>query len=234
MKRQPCRRDRIRAAKTPAATLLAAILLAATVLAEVLGAAPAGIGFLYPTPPRLANAIGAPWTATAAHAQPAAPAGLQGLATGAMEAFRATTPPEPFAAIEIVDAGGKPRPIAGWQGRVVLLNLWATWCAPCLKELPALDKLKAELGGADFDVVALNIDKAPEKPRKFLADNGIKALEFLRDPTTKAFVAVKSQGMPTTLLLDRQGREIGRLVGPAEWDSAEAKALMKAAIANKP
>lgn len=168
-----------------------------------------------------------------AQAQPGEIAELQSLATGAMQTFKATTPPEPFAGVEIVDAAGQPRPITGWQGRVVLLNLWATWCAPCLKELPALDRLKTELGGADFDVVALNIDKAPEKPRKFLADNAIKALEFLRDPTTKAFAAVKSQGMPTTLLLDRQGREIGRLVGPAEWDSPEAKALMQAAIAVK-
>ena len=150
-----------------------------------------------------------------------------------MSAFKATEPPAPVEGIEIVDAAGKPRPLADWKGRVVLLNLWATWCAPCLLEMPALDKLKAALGGADFDVIALNIDRTPEKPLKFVADNGIKRLEFLRDPTAKAFAHVKSQGMPTTLLIDRQGREIGRLVGPAEWDSPEAKALVQAAVAAK-
>ena len=79
--------------------------------------------------------------------------------------------------------------------------------------------------------IALNIDKTPDRARKFLADNGIKSLEFLVDPTTKAFAVIKTHGMPTTLLIDRQGRELGRLVGPAKWDSAEAKALVQAAIA---
>lgn len=157
--------------------------------------------------------------------------GLQALATGAMEAFKVTAPPEPVPTLEIVDGDGKPRPLSGWQGRVVLLNLWATWCAPCLEELPALDKLKADLGGEGFDLVALNIDKTPDRARKFLTDNGIKSLEFLRDPTTKAFAVVKTHGMPTTLLIDARGRELGRLVGPAKWDSAEAKALVRAAIA---
>jgi thiol-disulfide isomerase/thioredoxin len=193
------------------------------VLAAVLYAIAAGMGLLYPTL----------WSSdNVAHAQSQVPPtnGLQALATGAMAAFKATEPPAPVEGIEIVDAVGKPRPLSEWKGRVVLLNLWATWCAPCLKEMPALDRLRAELGSADFDVIALNIDKTPEKPQKFVADNSIKSLEFLRDPTAKAFAHLKSQGMPTTLLLDRQGREIGRLVGPAEWDSAEAKALVKAAV----
>ena len=174
-----------------------------------------------------------PSSSGADNAQPASAASLKALATGAMEAFQPAEAPEPVAALEIIDGEGKPRPLSGWQGRVVLLNLWATWCAPCLEELPALDKLKAELGGPDFDLVALNIDKTPDRARKFLADNGIKSLEFLRDPTTKAFAAVKTQGMPTTLLIDARGREIGRLVGPAKWDSAEAKALIKSVIVHR-
>ena len=198
--------------KSPAAhpRIFAGKVIAAAALGLSIGAA----GFLYPTSSRSDNAQA-----------------LQGLAIGAMEAFKPTIAPEPVAALEIVDGEGKPRPLDGWQGRVVLLNLWATWCAPCLEELPALDKLKAELGGPDFDLVALNIDKAPERARKFLTDAGIKSIEFLRDPTTKAFAAVKTHGMPTTLLIDRQGREIGRLVGPAKWDSPQAKALIQAAIA---
>jgi thiol-disulfide isomerase/thioredoxin len=97
--------------------------------------------------------------------------------------------------------------------------------------MPALDKLKADLAGKDFEVVALNIDKGgPEKPRKFLADAGIRSLALMHDKEGKAFAALKIAGMPTTLLIGRDGREIGRLVGPAEWDSDDAKALIRAAI----
>jgi thiol-disulfide isomerase/thioredoxin len=149
-----------------------------------------------------------------------------------MAAFVLRKEPGPVPELAFVDAAGKARSLADWKGRIVLLNLWATWCAPCLKEMPALDRLKAALGGKDFDVVALNIDRgSAEKPKKFLADNKIGALEFLHDASGKAFVAVKSPGMPTTLLVGRDGRELGRLVGPAEWDSEEAKALMRAAMA---
>lgn len=202
----------------------------------VLGAAAASSSLLYPTGAGIDNREArqaSTWLVAGAQAwaQAAPSNALQALATGAMQAFKPTSPPTPVEGIEIVDAAGKPRPLSEWKGRIVLLNLWATWCAPCLEEMPALDRLKAALGSAEFDLIALNIDKTPEKPLRFVADKGIKALEFLRDPTAKAFAHVKSQGMPTTLLLDRQGREIGRLVGPAQWDSAEAKALIKAAIA---
>jgi thiol-disulfide isomerase/thioredoxin len=230
---------------------------AALKVAAAMGALAAGLGILYPSsgqadnvaarhastsvlsPVSLTRSGRVPGAAVQLAQAPAQPSptptavDLQALATGSMAAFKATSPPAVFSGVAIVDAAGKPRPIEGWKGRVVLLNLWAMWCAPCLKEMPDLDKLKVDLGGADFDVVALNIDKAPEKAQKFLSDNNIKALEFLRDPTAKAFVSVNSQGMPTTLLLDRQGREIGRLVGPAEWNSAEAKALISTAVAAK-
>lgn len=208
--------------------------------AAVLGLAAAGAGILYPTARHVDNGVHGGWSLAGLAVAPAqaqtpaaAPHPLQALATGDMAAFTVTQPPAPVTGIEIVDSAGKPRPLTDWKGRVVLLNLWATWCAPCLKEMPALDRLKAALAGPDFDVVALNIDKTPEKPQKFVADNKISVLEFLRDPTAKAFAVVKSQGMPTTLLIDRQGREIGRLVGPAEWDGEAAKSLIKAAIAWK-
>jgi thiol-disulfide isomerase/thioredoxin len=103
---------------------------------------------------------------------------------------------------------------------------------PCRAEMPALDKLQADLGGKDFDVVAVNIDRGQsDKPKTFLAETGATQLQLFTDPSGKLFSKLKAVGMPTTLLLDRQGREIGRLVGPAAWDSPEALALIKAAIA---
>jgi thiol-disulfide isomerase/thioredoxin len=158
--------------------------------------------------------------------------GLAAFAKGQMTAFvvKPETEALPELAFEDVSAG-QTRGMKDYAGRIVLLNLWATWCAPCLREMPALDKLKADLAGKDFEVVALNIDKGgPEKPRKFLADAGIRSLALMHDKEGKAFAALKIAGMPTTLLIGRDGREIGRLVGPAEWDSDDAKALIRAAI----
>ena len=157
--------------------------------------------------------------------------GLAALTRGQMTAFlvKAETEALPELSFEDISAG-KTRSMKDYAGRVVLLNLWATWCAPCLREMPALDRLRAELAGSDFEVVALNIDKGgTEKPRKFLADAGIKSLALVHDKEGKTFAALKIVGMPTTLLIGRDGREIGRLVGPAEWDSDDAKALIRAA-----
>jgi thiol-disulfide isomerase/thioredoxin len=101
--------------------------------------------------------------------------------------------------------------------------------------MPMLDKLEAELGGKDFQVVAVNIDRGgSDKPESFLAETGAKHLALYTDPSGKLFSKVRAVGMPTTLLIDREGREIGRLVGPADWGSPEAVALIKAAIAAPP
>jgi thiol-disulfide isomerase/thioredoxin len=127
---------------------------------------------------------------------------------------------------------GKAMKLSDLKGKVVLLNLWATWCAPCRKEMPFLDKLQAELGSDQFEVVALSVDRGdPDKARKFLEEVGATSLKFYHDPTAQAGFSLMAIGMPTTLLFDREGREIGRLVGPAEWHSDDAKALIKAAIA---
>ena len=129
-------------------------------------------------------------------------------------------------------ADGKEISLADWKGRVVLVNLWATWCAPCREEMPYLDQLQRELGSDQFEVVALSIDRGgPDKAKKFLAEVGATSLKFYHDPEAKAGFALMAIGMPTTLLIDREGREVGRLVGPAEWHSADAKNLIKAAIA---
>jgi thiol-disulfide isomerase/thioredoxin len=130
---------------------------------------------------------------------------------------------------------GKPMTLADLKGRMVLLNLWATWCAPCRKEMPALDKLQAELGGADFEVVAVNIDQRNlDRPKKFLAEVGVTKLGFYADPSAKIFQQLRAVdravGMPTTLLIDRDGCELAYLAGPAEWASDEAKAFIRAAL----
>lgn len=127
---------------------------------------------------------------------------------------------------------GKPMTLNDLKGKVVLLNLWATWCAPCRKEMPHLNQLQEELGSDQFEVVAVSVDRgSAEKSKQFLAEVGATSLRFYHDPKAKVGFALMAIGMPTTLLFDRDGREIGRLVGPAEWHSKEAKDLIKAAVA---
>jgi len=133
------------------------------------------------------------------------------------------------------DANGKKLSLADFRGRTVLLNLWATWCVPCRKEMPTLDALQGELGSNDFQVVAVNIDtRDPNKPKRFLKDIGVSKLTYYADPSAKSFQDLKSIGrafgMPTTMLVDPQGCEIGTIAGPAEWASKDALALIKAAL----
>ena len=150
------------------------------------------------------------------------------LNTGEMAAFVFKAAPEPLSEVSFSDGKGQPRTLKEWKGRVVLLNLWATWCAPCRKEMPALAALQRELGSKDFEVVALSVDRAgAEAAQKFLTSIKATDLALYIDPTARAGTALKAAGMPTTLLIDRQGREIGRLTGAAEWDSDDAKKLIR-------
>src|SRR6266850_5234905 len=133
------------------------------------------------------------------------------------------------------DAAGADKTLADWRGRVVLLNLWATWCVPCRKEMPALAALQEKLGGPGFEVVAVNIDtRDAAKPQAWLKEAGITRLAYYADTSAKVFQELKSAGkaigMPTTLLVDRKGCEIASLAGPAEWGGADALALVQAAI----
>jgi len=138
-------------------------------------------------------------------------------------------------ALAFKDASGASKTLADWHGRAVLFNLWATWCVPCRKEMPALDALQAKLGGNRFDVVAVNIDtRDPEKPKTWLKDVGIHRLTYYADPSAKVFqdlkLADRAFGMPTTLLIDANGCEVGTLAGPAEWASDDAVKLIGALI----
>ena len=156
--------------------------------------------------------------------------GSNPLSTGQMAAFVFKKSPEPLPAFVFLDASGKERTLGDWRGKVVLLNLWATWCIPCRKEMPGLERLQKELGSDTFEVVAVSADRVGiEGAKKFLAGIKVSDLGVYADPTVRVTSTLKAIGLPATLLIDREGREIGRLTGPAEWDSAEAKALVKAA-----
>lgn len=144
------------------------------------------------------------------------------LLLGASGLARAEIPVRPLVAQElrsILDAE---------KGRVVVLNLWATWCAPCVKEMPALDRLQKKLGGKDFEVVALSLDRGGAvQVRPFFEERGIGALSVYLDPKSTAMMALKPRGLPTTYLIGRDGRILGTMIGEAEWDGAEAEALIR-------
>lgn len=133
------------------------------------------------------------------------------------------------------DAEGHDKTLADWRGRTVLVNLWATWCVPCRREMPALDALQAKLGAQDFEVVAVNIDtRNLEKPKNWLKEVGVNHLTYYSDSNAKVFQDLKSVGkaigMPTTLLVDPNGCEIASLSGPAEWASDDGLKLVSAAL----
>lgn len=153
---------------------------------------------------------------------------------GEVKNFNLFKEPRPVAAAPFKDGEGRDLDLSAFKGRVVLVNLWATWCVPCREEMPALDRLQAELGGPDFQVVAVSQDRAgTDKVKAFLAEVGAKNLALYIDTSSKTARSWGAVGLPTTFLLDREGREVGRLVGPAAWDSEDAKALIRHFIGPK-
>jgi thiol-disulfide isomerase/thioredoxin len=142
--------------------------------------------------------------------------------------FALTAEPRATPEISFTDAADKKLTLADFKGRVVLLNFWATWCAPCVEEMPALDRLQAAKGSADFMVLALALDRQG-KPlvEPFLQKLAVKSLPMYIDASSAAMRAFNLRGLPTTILLDRDGRELGRLEGPAKWDSPEAAAFLQ-------
>jgi thiol-disulfide isomerase/thioredoxin len=160
---------------------------------------------------------------------------LAPLARGEVAAVGIASDPKRVPDLVFMDADGKPRTLGDFRGKTVLLNLWATWCVPCRKEMPALDALQIKLGGDTFEVVAVNIDtRNLDKPKAWLREVGIGKLGYYADSSAKVFQDLKAIGkafgMPTTLLIDRNGCELGTLAGPAEWASEDAVKLIEAAL----
>ncbi|MBZ9769785.1 TlpA family protein disulfide reductase [Mesorhizobium sp. CA6] len=156
-------------------------------------------------------------------------------AVGQVAALQPADPPQSLKSLAFNGPDGKPMTIADYASKTVLLNLWATWCAPCRAEMPALDALQKEKGGKDFEVIAVNVDTGDDtKPKKFLKEIGVETLGFYRDPTIALFNEAKTRGLalglPVTMLIDGEGCLIAHMNGPAEWSSPDAKRLVEAAL----
>ena len=162
-------------------------------------------------------------------------AALDPLVKGELAAFQIAREPEKLSGLAFTGAEGEAKTLGDFSGRVALVNLWATWCAPCREEMPALDRLQTEKGGTDFSVVPVSIDTTdPDRPRSFLESVGVRNLPLYTDRSTEIFQELKTRGLalglPVTLLLDRNGCSLGHINGPAVWDSADAVGLIEAAI----
>lgn len=141
----------------------------------------------------------------------------------------------PLPTVTFKDVEGHERKLTDYRGKVVLLNVWATWCLPCRKEIPALDRLQVALGGPQFAVVAVSIDRpGPPSVRRFFNVTGVAELNLFSDESGKVLRELGGYGLPTTVLIDRGGREIGRLVGPAEWDAPEMVAFLRKHVESGP
>jgi thiol-disulfide isomerase/thioredoxin len=147
----------------------------------------------------------------------------------------AATGPKPVPELTFLDEGGEEVALGDFAGDVVVLNLWATWCAPCRREMPSLDRLQAELGEKGLRVVALSLDRGDVgKVRAFFEELEIANLAIYQDPEALAGRELGAPGLPTTIVIDRAGQEVGRLLGPAEWDSEEALALLRTLLDPSP
>jgi thiol-disulfide isomerase/thioredoxin len=167
-------------------------------------------------PPAVADAGAEADRACAQKADKAAT--LASLAVGDVAAMLRADPPTSLAALAFDDPAGKPTTIAGFAGKTLLVNLWATWCAPCRAEMPALDALQDAMGGDAFEVVAINIDTGDDsKPKAFLSEIGVKTLGYYRDATMGVF--------------DAEGCLLASMNGPAEWAGDDARKLIEAALA---
>lgn len=157
-------------------------------------------------------------------------------ATGQVAALLPADPPQSLKDLAFEGPDGQPMTLGDRAGKTLLINLWATWCAPCRAEMPALDALQQEKGSDSFEVVAINVDTGnASKPQKFLEETGVKNLALYREPTLALFDSVKKRGLalglPVTMLVDGEGCLLGFMNGPAEWSSEDAKRLIDAALA---
>ena len=153
---------------------------------------------------------------------------------GGIENFIAAREVLPAPTTQFLDENGARLNLERFRGKVVVLNLWATWCTPCVAEMPMLDRLQQQLEGVGVVVVALSIDAGgPNAVHAFYKEHDIKHLGVYVDPSMRAQSDFKVIGLPTTILIDREGRDRGRIVGPAEWDDAKAADLVLSASATR-
>lgn len=139
--------------------------------------------------------------------------------------------PQPVINVRYLTEDGSRGDMEDFRGKVILVNVWATWCVPCREEMPTLDALQAELGSDDFEVVALSIDRAgPPVVRRFYDEIGVTNLKMYVDQTMLSMTALRAVGLPTTILINAQGQELGRLVGPAEWDDPKIVSFLQGFI----
>ncbi len=140
--------------------------------------------------------------------------------------------PKDLPAEVLTDMAGADRSLAEWQGQWVVLNFWATWCAPCRKEMPSLDRLAATVADQGVAVVTVATGRNPPPAiTRFFEEIGVKNLPVLLDPKSGLARQMGVFGLPLTVILDPEGREVGRLIGDAEWDSVDARAMLAALIA---
>lgn len=153
------------------------------------------------------------------------------LIKGTMARFKLTSPPKPMPDFEFLDADDKPMRLADLTGKVRLINLWATWCAPCVKEMPSLDHLQAALPKDRFVVMPVSLD-GPSKAKvaPFYKERKLAHLGIYYDKGRKAMSVLGVSLLPTSILVDPAGRELGRIEGDADWDTPEGIALMRAAL----
>lgn len=153
------------------------------------------------------------------------------LLKGDMSTFEPAQSPKSAPPLSFLAGDGSEQTFEERKGKVLLVNFWATWCAPCVEELPSLDRLQARLGGDHFEVVAVSLDRGGAAVAgSFLKEIGVAHLALYADPKTNLSRAFRVSGLPTTILLDRSGKEIGRLAGGATWDGPDALRLIEHAI----
>lgn len=159
---------------------------------------------------------------------------LAAFAAGPLKGLEIAKDPVPQPPNSFAGPDGTPTQLSAFHGKVVLVNLWATWCAPCVTEMPTLAGLQRAMGDQDFKVVAISVDreKDTEKAKQELAELGKGSLAFYHDPKMAIVYPLKARGFPTSILYDREGKELARLAGEADWNSPEARALIQAAMAD--
>src|SRR6516164_7324330 len=163
--------------------------------------------------------------------QPMLAAGSEGSGSANALVLSVFDEPRTLPEIRFQDDQGHDLTLANFRGRVLLLNVWATWCVPCRKEMPTLDRLESRLGGKDFQVIGLSIDrKGIESVKDFYREVGVEKLAIFLDPSGRGTHDLAIPGVPTTLLIDREGREVARKIGEAEWDSPELVSLVERTI----